>query len=247
MLVPKMNRRTFIKQGSSVAVGTLAFGGKAIAGTGGQSLEEANIKKAYDKLIKKGKLDQAERLLQNHNVTYERSTIPVGNKQSTGDVSTELYSESKAQVDLYAVHDWDNYYSADLYWTMYADNAIDTPGPNDGVGVSFASARWAYEPGTAETSAYTSGVDPNPEGVIAEFDDLDAYNNQEQPNDGYLLTQLEKQESGQHNIYGHYGHTYYSNGTGSGGVSFSISVGFLGISFSGSAEKWKKPSNTVEI
>lgn len=242
-----MNRRTFLKNGSIASLTAVGIAGTATARPETQSLEEAGIEKAYESLFKNGRLDEAERLLKNHNVTYDRSTIPTGVKQSSDDASTELYSRSRAYIDLYAIHDYDVYYSADLFWTLYVDDASNVPGPNDGVGVSFSDDRWAYEPGTAETGPYTVNVDPNPEGVIAEYNDLNAYNNQSKPNDGYLLTQLEKQESGTHNIFGDYGHTFYPNGYGWGGVSFSISAGYLGISFDGSADEWKKPSNTVEI
>lgn len=243
-----MNRRRFIRKSSAVSLATLGFSSTVTASSTGQSLEEAGIKNAFYKLFQNGKLDRAEELLKNHSVTHQRSTIPAGAKQTSDDVSTDLYSRSKAVIDLYVTHAWDNFYTAGLYWTLYVDEAVDVPGPNDGVGISYPGDRWGYEPRTAETGEYTSKVDPNPEGVIAQFDDSGAYNNQgELPNNSYFQIQLEKQESGKHNVYGHYGHTYYGQGIGWGGVGFSITAGSIGINFDGEADKWKKPSNTVEI
>lgn len=115
------------------------------------------------------------------------------------------------------------------------------------MGISFSDDRWAYEPGTLLTGQHVSNFDPNPSGVIAEYDDVAAW--VDDPRDTMypnFSVDLEKTESGQHNIYGHYAHTWCPV-TCAGPVSFGISAGFFSISTGTGVNSWKKPSNTVEV
>lgn len=214
-------------------------------------LEELGLADEYEKLLRQGKVDDAEALLQSNGVAYSRDSVPVGVKQSdeSGGItaSPDMYGKAESSVDLVATYNYGDLWRTSLNPALHVVDIYDAGDP-DGMGISFSSDLWEFEPGTESLGTYTSNFDPNPEGVIAEFDEVNAHLNDTPPRDvqyPYFRVDLEKTESGAHNIYGHYSHTWCP--VVCGGASFSISAGFLSVGTGTGTERWKKPSNTVEV
>ena len=218
-----------------------------------EGAEEKGIATAVRKLFENGKREQAIGLLDKHDVKYDTDVVTVPRtfgEPESDDVTTDEYlQKSNTSVGLDGYHLSGDLYDAGLWWaTDITDYTFDDWGPKDGAAISFGESRWEYEPGTKHLNDHVSGFDPNPEGCIVEWDDgaeTDYGNYTGNVGASFWVT-LEKRDTDEHNVYGHYAHTYdYLQMPG--GVSFGISAGVFSVGVSGGARSWQVPSNTIEM
>lgn len=238
------SRRTFLKRTAGVATAASALStlpSSAVAADDSQGTDDAGITDAVRNLTTQGKLEEAKKLLNKHDVEHDHDQLQavVGDGSSDGVSTQEVFNDEKSTFDLFGYAVSKPIYNVELHWDLHPRYPeSDCPDPNDGNGISFSDSRWAFEPGSEFLSEHTKDFSVEPQGTKAKWDDSEAYVG-EGDTQGFQIVGLEKQTSGAHNIYGHYIHTF-QNLCGVAGVAFSISYKYFGIaSSSGGVSSWE--------
>jgi len=256
-------RRKFLKKsGVTIAAGTPLISG-VIDNKKERSLKEAGLAKECENLLKQKKHDQAEKLAKYNNIKYDRIKDHFGsisNKNTTGYGEDGRWSRSDSTYDIYAAESqrsdegdlWQVSMGCDLVYHEYSDKT----GPVDAMGVSWSDDRWAYEPGTFYSRDYGSDDndcieewDVDAEGIIVNLDDYCASVPRPEDNvyEAEFYMKLEKQEQGEHNLYGHFAHTFLDEGMGSAAVDYAIETANLSAYTDNGTDKWVEDTDIIEV
>lgn len=250
----EIGRRTVLK---NVAIASGIFGATSLTGQVAariketdQSMQEAGVADEVDSLIESGEVEEAVQLLEEANVNYSatRRVFSFGSDSDDGDLQVTPDDDISRDSTIYLIA---GEYNHPIYRTVLhldlegTGDLLDCTGPDDGVGISYSDDRWRFDPRSEDLGPNMDHFDPNPEGCIAKYNDYAFIAGFDDPT--HLRIDVEKLEAGQHNLYGHYAHTWIPCTPLGGSVSFGISVGALQVTPSGQTDYWKEPSNTVQI
>ncbi|WP_049902517.1 hypothetical protein [Halococcus agarilyticus] len=266
-----MRRRTILKSSGTVlatALASVSVSGSPGTSGDGPSAQRAGISNTVEQLLHNDKPEQAERLLERHDIEYggRSTTGPSLSRTSLDGVTTQdAFVESESTFNIYSWYDYNNGEGNDVFRTSYhwtvspdADKICFGNHPADGVSVTYSDDRWAYD-GNVDTGPYVDTVDDERYGVTAEYES-DAHRKDDNDYNGdvssHLAFDMEKQESGQHRIYADYAHTWKTEGLLGGNclsglnVAFSAAGKVAGISISwGGTEgtEWVHSLNSIEV
>ena len=231
--------------------GTFIIGSGQVTAKENVSAEEAGVNDQVSKLLDQQKFDQAHQVLEENGVQHDSDKTvfrkdfnPDDNEE--GDVSTDaVFNKGSSSVHLNGWHKYGKVYrarvDADLSWGN--GSPIDSQGPPDGYGISFAGSRW-------ESDGNYNGKDirnsyAQPEGIVAKVKPQVNPSAGSFTYHGRFASDIEKRGSNRHNVYGHYGHTWAAFGVPVG-ASFSIAFGVLSISVGG-GDSWTIRAPRIEI
>ncbi len=235
-----MQRRKFIASSlSGLALATPAVG--SVTADGSTGAAEIGIENSVTNLIQRGKFEQANRLLENHDVRYDANLVRMPAVGTEGDVGTQ--DEWNKSSSSFYHSSWNRYgdiYRSYAYWTLRDGGSYECAGPGDGVGVTVNPDLWEPVLNSWEFDGRSTLDERGSKGVVTRFDDPEGpadapYSDRT----GHLQVDLEKTESGSHNVYGTYTHTWLP-GCVPGGVSFGLAVGPISVSASGGTDTWSK-------
>lgn len=247
------NRRSFLKRTGSISGGLMALSTIPSSVTAkkkntGQGTEDVGITKAVQRLTKQQKFEKAKQLLEKHDIEYDHDRVKVAvPSQDDGVSAQEVFNDEKSTFDFFGYETTYPLYNVELHWDLHPRYPeSDCPDPRDGNAISFSQDRWAFEPNSENLDTYNTNFSVENEGTYAKWDDAEAYVG-DGVTTGHQIVGLEKQESGAHNVYGHYIHTY-QNLCGAASVAFSISYKYFGISSSGGGvSSWKMEYPDIPI
>ncbi len=209
------------------------------------------ISEELSQLLENGEVDQAVDLLEEHDISHskdKRTTYGGPKSSSDNQIGTQsLYNKNKSEVSLIGWHKYDNMYGVNLNCVMNwgHGSAVDEDGPSDAYAISFAGSRWEPEPGTFR-GQNSPRIDMNPEGVIGKTNLAVSTTGPPYNNYGSFRGTIEKRDDEDHNVYGHFGHTWSPFDLPSN-VSFGIAYGALSVSVGGAGDSWVMPAPTIEI
>lgn len=254
----KSTRRQVLKAGAGLALltGSTTIGA-ADTGSAERSAEEAGILEEIYWLLSRGKHDKAEYYLSEYNVSHDRDTVDESIIITSSGERVDIEEDSvgtlaqvnkqKTSLDLEAVHAYGNTYAVSYAIDLFEDSGPECASPKDAIAVSWSPDLWEYSPDSVLLGEHMSDPDDNPPGIKIDFDVQDELNDEAYDQERVsTLVNVQKTESGTHNIYGHYSHTWRPFCL-PGGVSFGIGKGILSVSVSGRTDYWKKPAPTIEV
>ena len=214
-----------------------------------QSMRDMGVEDEYNDLINEGKIEEAIQLLENANVNHSttRKKLPFRSDDSKDQpISPDDVVEKDSSIYLIANEVDDPIFSATVTCDLTARNdLLDCSGPDDAVAISYSDDRWKFNPESEDLGPYMDNFDPGPEGCVAKYDDTNLVAGFDETT--HLKIELEKDEPGQHNLFGHYGHTWIPCSPGGGAATFGVSYGALSVNAGLKTDYWKEPTETVQI
>ncbi len=230
-----LNRRKFLCY-TGASIGSLSLPTIGTASAQGESpgAKEIGIHQTVRDLIKNGRDKKAHKILEENDVEYSANKNVGGNVE---DITTQAYySKSGTEINNNSYHMSGNMYHSILSWDYELGNSIiDGRGTKDGASLSVSDAFW--EPMKVYTSKENIELHKRgSHGYITKVaEPVSVGGNQHH----FIEADFKKVEPGNHKIYGTYGHTWAVGGVYSGGVTFTLGPGPLGIGVSGTIDKWK--------
>lgn len=227
--------------------------------TEGEDNENEEVSETVEQLLKVGKPFKAEQLLKESEITFgsRQYVRPTADVLLPDLVQPDEYEKAKShfhfQVWKHSMNDeGKEIYKAFLGFSHQGDETSrreDSSSVPDGLGFSFSDDKWEYEGRSFEGSdvdgqGTVHNPDPQVEGIKAEYSSPDL-----RPGErirGWMLSSLEKQERGEHNVFAHYSHTWKPFRI-PGNVSFGIGYGIFSVSVSGGVEYWKTDADELEV
>lgn len=233
--------------GIAAATSSLSVvGGSVVAGGSddGVTMVEAGVEDEFNKLFRSGKFGKAVKLLEESGVDYDAAKVGLGEYQGRGRVGMhDDLDKGDTTLWLCGGNVSGDTYQANLGWDpSLTGDLADCVGEEDIVAISWPDDRWRFKPGSQSLGEHTDSFDPNPEGCTARYSDYAAIAGFDDPQ--YMSVELEKTESGDANVYGHYSHNWEPFCVGGGSVSFGITAGSLTVTTNG-LDHWEKPSPTM--
>lgn len=252
------SRRGFITGTAAAAVGlaspTVAVG--AASDGDGRGAEDVGILTAVETLLEEHNHEQAKRLLDKHDVEYSYNRVAMprvsnGASDAGEGVSTQAeYDESPSWFSQFAFHNYDNVYRSHADWGLEfdsgSDDDVDSAGPKDGVGLTVNGDYWEPVLDSWEFGEGTSlrKRDRYGRGIIGEFDDPES-SAPSWERQSWQHLDFRKTESGEHNIYGTYVHSW-NKFSAPGGITYGFGVGPITVGTSTSTGYWKQRSDVTE-
>lgn len=253
------SRRRIIRGTAAAAAGiaspAVTLG--SASGGDGHGAEEAGILTAVQELLNQHKHEQAKRLLDKQGVEYEhqRAAMPRisnGESDSGGGFSTQSeYDKDPSWFSQFAFHNYDNVYRSHADWGLEfdesgSDHKVDSAGPKDGIGLTVNGDYWEPVLDSWEFEEQTSlrKRDRYGRGIIGEFDDPES-GAPSWERQSWQHLDFRKTESGEHNIYGTYVHSWNKYSV-PGGITYGFGVGPITVGTSTSTGYWKKRSDVTE-
>lgn len=238
------NRRTVLKRagGSIAGLGALSN----VVGASGQTVEnqgtaDVGIEDEVNQLLRQREFEQAFDLMDKHDVRYghDMLRVPATEVHPTSGLSTDQANYSESWFS-FSWHDIGSpLYTLTNQWGIIGQGGLDcTSCVPDGVGFGWAGDKWEYEFPSFEGGTMgfqddeVKNADSRGNGLIAEYHGIEMSDGEERG--GWAEIQVEKQESGQHNLWAHYAHTW-EPWLENVSVGFGIAVGggSITVSFSG--------------
>ncbi|ELY76684.1 hypothetical protein [Natrinema pallidum] len=232
--------------------------------------EDAGIQKPVQQLLRNRNPEKAAQLMDKKGVEYDQTAVgmPLVLNQKPGEdnggeddgISTQAeYNKSNSQLVQTVRLVSGSIYRSTISWVLEYEGEIvnacvDSAGPKDGVSVGFSGAYWEPVNDSWRFGSNTTFDDRKTEGVIGKFDDPEyvpatGCNGGIRPKvpslsrrSSWMKVDLRKKQSGKHNVYGTYAHTWNPFSLPSG-VTFSISLGILSVSTGPNAQYWKRRSD----
>ena len=238
------NRRSFLKATGITALGISSVLSVVQGSEDETGADDLGLKNVVRKLMRAGKADKADNLLNRHDVDHFVTSLEPA--QGSNGVSTQdIYGYGDSSIDFFGYHGSGNLYTVELWWDVEFDrSSFECGAPNEVAAFTFEGARWEYEKSSASYPSQAEAFRSDTDGVKVEWPgNVGPETGQI---DGHFWVTLEKNAAyadQAHNVWGHFTHNWTPQWKGYCltallGQSVSMSPGILSID--STADSWEK-------
>lgn len=235
---------------AGLATPVVSVGAAADEGTSGATDED--IEERVTTLLTEHRYAQAAELLSEHGVEFSHNNISMpsvygGNTSDSGFSIQSEFDKGPSWFHHFAFHDYGNVYRSHAGWGLEHDSGgdknVDSPGPKDGIGLTVSNALWEPVLNSWEFGDHTSlrKRDRYGRGIIGGFNDPGSGAWSERCQSWQHLN-FRKVDSGIHNIYGTYIHSWNKFSL-PGGITYGFGWGPITASVGTTTDYWRKRSD----
>lgn len=227
-------RRNFLKVvGGGIGLATTGVIGSAAAQNDPTpGAKEIGIDQKLRELFRNQEEEKAIALLDKYGIRYDTGSYP----SETPDISPNYYPKGKSTINQNTYHNYGDVYVASLVCDLGGTSNPDGPGPDDGLGLTVGDDYWEPLMDTVALPSHVTLGKRGDLGIIGKYNDPKKHSEIDPA--GWIEVQFKKSESGAHNIYGTWHHTWAPFNV-PGGVTFGLAAGPISISKDISTDSWK--------